>query len=113
MPKKNKYPLYQTEFFEATFPGNLVGKEILDKSARRLGVVKSIKIEYLPWKIFLIVKGINLELPVDISEVENIGSVIQLKTKITAMPEINISDVIKIKKEIKDEIEEILLHSKF
>ncbi|MHA1269612.1 MAG: hypothetical protein ACTSPY_07460 [Candidatus Helarchaeota archaeon] len=106
MPKK-KQPSNQVEFFEPIFPGKLVGKEVLDRESRRLGLVKSIRVEYLPWKISLIVKGLNLELPVDISEVSAIGTVVQLKTRITAMPELGVNEIIRLRNEIKGELKEI------
>ena len=111
--RKKKQPFEQADFYEPIFPGKIIGKEVLDKCSRRLGIVKSLKVEYLPWKISLIIKGKNLELPVDISEVENIGTVIQLKTKITAMPEIDINETINIKNELKEELKEISQYYNF
>jgi hypothetical protein len=108
MPKKNnKTPITQVEFFETIFPGKLCGKEVVDKQSRRIGIIKHIIVEYLPWKVSLIVKGLNIEIPVDIREVENIGTLVQLKTKITALPEINVNDLIRIRDEVKEELKDI------
>ena len=112
LPKK-KQPPYQAEFFESSFPGKLVGKEVLDKDSRRLGVVKSIRVEYLPWQISLIIKGINIEIPVELSEVENIGTVIQLRTKITVAPEISVNEIIRLRDEIKEDLKDIIHDSIF
>ena len=101
---KKRIPQNQVEFYEPIFPGQLAGKEVFDKESRRLGLIKSIRIEYLPWKVSLIIKGLNLEIPVDLSEVSNIGTVVQLKTKITAMPELNVNDVIRLREEIKEDL---------
>ena len=105
---KKKHPSHEVEFFESTFPGKLVGKEVLDKDSRRIGIIKSIRIEHLPWKISLMIKGINLEIPVDLSEVENIGTIVQLKSIITAMPEIDENEMIRLKNEIRYELRKII-----
>ncbi|TFF89414.1 MAG: hypothetical protein EU549_00695 [Promethearchaeota archaeon] len=112
MPRK-KNPMHEAEFFESRFPGKLVGKEVLDKDSRRLGIIKSIRVEYLPWKVSLIVKGINIEIPVELSEIQNIGTVVQLKTKITAMPEINVHDLIRIREDIKEELQDTIFNPIF
>ncbi|MBD3229588.1 MAG: hypothetical protein GF329_15515 [Candidatus Lokiarchaeota archaeon] len=112
MPKK-KRPMHEAEFFESKFPGKLVGKEVLDKNSRRLGLVKSIRLEYFPWKVSLIVKGINIEIPVELSEIENIGTVVQLKTKITAMPEVKVHDLIRLREEIKEELHDTIFNPIF
>ncbi|MHA1229059.1 MAG: hypothetical protein ACTSRP_00335 [Candidatus Helarchaeota archaeon] len=104
---KKKQPLYQVEFYESNFPGKLVGKEVIDKDSRRLGLVKSIRLEYFPWRVSLMVRGINIEIPVELSEVSSIGTVIQLKTKITAMPELGVTDVMRLRNEIKEELKDL------
>ena len=107
MTKKKQQPLNHTDFFEARFPGKLVGKEVLDKDSRRLGIIKAIRVEYLPWNVSLIIKGLNVELPVNFSEVESIGTVVILKTRISVFPEIDINNLITLREEVKEDLKDI------
>ena len=45
----------EAELYELSMPGRLIGKEVLDNRARRIGIVRSIRIALHPTRSELIV----------------------------------------------------------
>ena len=105
-PDKNI--LIESELYELSMPGKIIGKEIFDNRARRIGIVRNIRLSLAPLKVELIVKGLEVEFPIDIQDVETVGSVIQLKTIAKEAEEIDIRDVIRLQKEVWDDIRSYL-----
>ena len=64
-------PSVEAELYELSMPGRLLGKEVLDNRARRIGIVRSIRIALNPTRSELIVKGAEVEFPVDFSKVDD------------------------------------------
>jgi len=76
---KETMPSVEAELYELSMPGRLLGKEVLDNRARRIGIVRSIRIALNPTRSELIVKGAEVEFPVDFSKVDAVGTVVQLE----------------------------------
>ena len=107
MKKNNKKDiLVETDLYELNLPGQFILKEVVDKDSKRIGVVRNIRLKF-PQKVELIVKGIDIELPIDIKNIQKVGTIIQLKTKIKVAEECDISEVVRLRKEIQQEISDI------
>ena len=90
--------------FEPIIPGELLGKEVIDSEARRVGIIRGIKIKYPPLKAMLIIRGKELEIDIPIDYVEQIGkTVVKVKKRID-LDEITAEDVITLTNELKKEI---------
>ena len=90
--------------FEPMIPGELLGKEVIDSDARRVGIVRGIKLKYPPLKAMLIIRGKSLETNVPIESIDQVGkTVIRLKMRID-LEEISAEDVITLLHELKQEI---------
>ncbi|MCD6491134.1 MAG: PRC-barrel domain-containing protein [Candidatus Njordarchaeia archaeon] len=89
--------------FEPIIPGTLIGKEVIDNNARRLGIVKGIRLKYPPLKLFLVVRGKDSEENIPFDSIDKIGTIIKLKTSITK-DEIAIHEVLMILENIRKEI---------
>ncbi len=101
-----KYPSTTTaEVYELQIPGNIVGKEVIDGSARRIGIVRSLRITIPPGKIELQVKGLGVELPIDVANIAAVGNVIQLTKTVKEAEEISIADVQRLRSETWKEIQ--------
>ncbi len=94
----------ETELYELNMPGKLVGREVVDSLARKVGVVRNIKLQFYPFNMFLIVKGIGIEFPISINDVEAISTVIRLKTPAKQSEEIGVEDVLRLRQEIVSEL---------
>ena len=92
------------ELYELTMPGQLIGKEVVDSKARRIGVVRNLRVSIPPIKTEMIVKGLDVEFPVNIENISTVGTVIQLNIAVKEAEEIEIHDILKLRKEIWDEI---------
>jgi sporulation protein YlmC with PRC-barrel domain len=99
----------EAEVYELQMPGNIVGKEVIDGSARRIGIVRSLRIMLPPGKIELQVKGLGVELPVDVSNITAVGNVIQLSNTIKEAEEISITDVQRLREEIWKEVQGLII----
>ena len=109
MSKGDFFPSFtEAELYELTMPGRLIGKEVLDGSARRIGIVRSVRIRLPDLKVELVVKGLEIEFPVDVSNISAVGTVIQLKNVIKEAEEIEIHDVVRLRKEVWEEIKSYL-----
>ena len=94
----------EAELYELNMPGRILGKEVLDSRARRIGIVRSIRIGLNPTRSEMIVKGAEVEFPVDFSKVETVGTIVQLNSVVKDAEEIEIHDVIRLQKEVLDEV---------
>ncbi len=94
----------ETELYELTMPGKLMGREVVDSMARKVGLVRNIKIQFYPLNIILVVKGVGVEFIINIKEVEAIGTVIRLKNPAKQTEEIDVDDVIRLRQEISSEL---------
>ena len=104
MPEK--YPSTTTaEVYELQIPGSIVGKEVIDGSARRIGIVRSLRITIPPGKIELQIKGLGIELPIDVTNIAAVGNVIQLTKTVKEAEEISIADVQRLRSDIWKEIQ--------
>ena len=92
--------LYEIE----NIPGKILGLPVLDKSARIIGIVRNLKLSFLPFKIELIIKGLDVEMPIDGDHIEQIGTVVRLSTKIKTLETIEVEDVSKLRRQLKEEI---------
>jgi sporulation protein YlmC with PRC-barrel domain len=101
-------PSIEAELYELSMPGRLLGKEVLDSRARRIGIVRSIRISLHPTRSELIVKGAEVEFPVDFSSIDAVGTVVQLNTMVKEAEEIEVHDVIRLQKEVLDDIQAYL-----
>jgi sporulation protein YlmC with PRC-barrel domain len=105
---KEAPPSIEAELYELSMPGRLLGKEVLDNRARRIGIVRSIRIALHPTRSELIVKGAEVEFPVDFSKVDAVGTVVQLNSVVKDAEEIEVHDVIRLQKEVLDDIKSYL-----
>jgi sporulation protein YlmC with PRC-barrel domain len=105
---KENMPSIEAELYELKMPGRILGKEVLDNRARRIGIVRSIRIALHPLRSELIVKGAEVEFPVDFSKVETVGTVVQLNSLVKDAEEIEVHDVIRLQKEVLDDIRSYL-----
>jgi sporulation protein YlmC with PRC-barrel domain len=105
---KEPMPSIEAELYELKMPGRLLGKEVLDNRARRIGIVRSIRISLHPIRSELIVKGAEVEFPVDFSKVDAVGTVVQLNSLVKDAEEIEVHDVIRLQKEVFDDIKSCL-----
>ena len=99
----------EVELYELRVPGLLIGKEVIDGHARRIGVVRSVRLKLPELKVQLIVKGLDIEFPVDSEDISAVGNVIQLKTPIREAEPIDIHEVVRLRKEILSEIRSQML----
>ena len=108
MMKKNKDKSYivETDLFELNLPGQFILKEVVDKESKRIGVVRNIRLKFPP-KVELIVKGLDIEIPIDLKDIQKVGSIIQLKTKIKVAEEVDVSEVVRLQKEVEQEMREV------
>ena len=102
----NKKYSVETDLYELNLPGQFILKEVIDKESKRIGVVRNIRLKF-PQKVDLIIRGLDIELPVDLKDVQKVGSIIQLKTKIKVAEECDVSEVVRLRKEIEQEMREI------
>ncbi len=108
MTNKDDMPTIEAELYELSMPGRILGKEVLDSRARRIGIVRSIRISLHPTRSELIVKGAEVEFPVDFSKVDTIGTVVQLNSVVNDAEELEIHDVVRLQKEVLDDIRSYL-----
>ena len=98
----------EAELYELSMPGRLIGKEVLDNRARRIGIVRSIRIALHPSRTVNTVIGPGVEFPVDFSKVDAVGTVVQLNSVVKDAEEIEVHDVIRLQKEVLDDIKSYL-----
>jgi len=108
MSKSSVPSMTEAEVYELQMPGNIIGKEVIDGSARRIGIVRSLRIMLPPGKVELQVKGLGVELPVDVSNIAAVGNVIQLSNTIKEAEEISIADVQRLRNETWSEVQGLI-----
>ena len=106
MCPREKEPILEAELYELNVPGSLVLKEVMDSKAKRIGVVRCVKLSFPP-KVELIIKGLDMEILIDYKSVSKVGTVIQLKTKVPVAEECDTNEIVRIQEEIKGEIREL------
>ncbi len=94
----------EAELYELSIPGRFVGKEVIDGSARRIGIVRSVKIRVNPVKVEMVIKGLGVEFPVDIDNIQNVGNVIQLKNPVREAEDIEVKTVLMLRDELQEEV---------
>jgi len=108
MPKKNEKSKesasMMAELYELSIPGQLIGKEVIDASARKIGVVRNVKLTFPPAKINVIIKGLDVEFQLPMDSISTVGGVVQLKEAIKQAEELEIRDVARLREEIAKEI---------
>lgn len=92
------------ELYELKMPGQFIGKEVIDASARKIGIVRNIKLTFPPPGIEVIIKGLDVEFPLPMESIANIGGVVQLKETVKQAEELEIRDVARLRDEIANEI---------
>jgi len=85
-------------------PGALVGRPVVDVDARMIGIVRSIRLTIPPFRMELMVKGLDVEIPIDVTNVAKVGSVVGLKSAIKTMEAIEIEDVSRLRRQLREEI---------
>ncbi len=101
-------PTIESELYELAVPGNVIGLEVIDSYARKVGVVRSIKIQFFPIKVDLIVKGLGVEFPISAEDVKAINSVVNLKIPVKQADEIKLQDVERLREETFTEIKSLI-----
>ena len=92
------------ELYELVFPGQLIGKAVIDSDARMVGVIRNVRIQVPSSTISLIIKGLDTEFTVKAENIQAIGNVIQLNIDIKHSEPIEVTDVIRLRNEIQEEI---------
>ncbi|MFW9922545.1 MAG: PRC-barrel domain-containing protein [Candidatus Thorarchaeota archaeon] len=112
MPKKNDKTPEATnvmaELYELSIPGQIIGKEVIDASARKIGVVRNVKLTFPPTKVNVIIKGLDVEFQLPFDSISTVGGVVQLKETIKQAEELEIRDVARLREEIANEISSYL-----
>lgn len=93
--------------YELSVPGKILGKEVVDASAKRIGIVRSIRLSLsaLPQiKAEIFIKGLEVEFPVDIENIQAVGDIVQLKTVIKEARGVDVREVMSLRKKILEEI---------
>ena len=95
----------EVTLYELEIPGRILGRLVVDKKGRILGVACAVKLKVPPGTCTLLVRGRQvLEIP--ISDVE-LGPNLRLKAEVSA-PEIDIVQAGEILRELKSEIKLIV-----
>ncbi|MHA2053721.1 MAG: hypothetical protein ACXACP_08180 [Candidatus Hodarchaeales archaeon] len=92
------------ELYELVFPGQLIGKAVIDSEARMVGVIRNIRFQIPSSSVSLIVKGLDTEFNVKADNIQAVGNVVQLNVRIKHTEPIEVNDVIRLRSEIQDEI---------
>ncbi len=97
------------EVVELKFPGELMGKEVIDSNARRIGVVKRILLVMPQMTVRMIVQGKgDQELPISSEDIAKVSGLIQLNKSYEKLEEIDVGEVSKLRVKIFREIQEKL-----
>jgi sporulation protein YlmC with PRC-barrel domain len=103
--KNSKEQSIETELYEMSLPGKMIGKPVIDKAAKMVGIVRSVKIKLPPGEIYLVIKALNLEFLVPSDEVEAVGGVVQLNKGLKELEMIDINDLVKLRNEVREEMD--------
>ena len=106
---KEDMPNTSTELYELQeMPGTLIGRPVVDKHARMVGIVRGVKLLLPSFQIQLVIKGLDVEVPIDVNNVDKVGNVVSLKTDIKSMDPIEIDELLKLRRQLKDELDDKL-----
>ncbi len=101
----------ETELYELSVPGKLIGKEIIDVEARRIGICHSIKIRFgidkkneTKIELVMIIKGLDIEFDIPFQQIEKIGNVIKLKIPARQADELHAKDAVRLQEDLAAEI---------
>jgi len=108
LQKNSKEQVIEAEFYEMSLPGKLIGKPVIDKSAKMVGIVRSVKIKLPPGKMHIVIKALNLEFLVSTEDVEAVGGVVQLNKTLKEIEMIDINDLVKLRNEVREEMDLLL-----
>ena len=103
--KSSKEQVTEAELYEMSLPGKIIGKPVIDKAAKRGGIVRSVKIKLPPGEIYLVIKALNLEFLVPSTEIEAVGGVVQLNKALKELEMIDINDLVKLRDEVREEMD--------
>ncbi len=92
------------ELYELVFPGQLIGKAVIDSEARMVGVIRNVRFQIPSSSVSLIIKGLDTEFNVKADNIQAVGNVVQLNVSIKHTEPIEVNDVIRLRSEIQDEI---------
>nr|MDO8108759.1 hypothetical protein [Candidatus Sigynarchaeota archaeon] len=101
----------ETELYELSVPGKLIGKEIIDVEARRIGICHSIKLRFgtdkkneMKIELFVIIKGLDVEFDIPFTQIDKIGNVIKLKIPARQADELHAKDAVRLQEDLAAEI---------
>jgi hypothetical protein len=77
---------------------------VIDGGARIVGIVRSIRVILPDLRVELVVKGLDVEFPVDVRNVSAVGNVVQLQNTIKDAEVVELHDVARLRKELWEEI---------
>lgn len=98
-------PYIETEAYELSLPGRLIGKAVIDNRQKMIGIVRNIKLRIPPGEIYLIIKGMDVEISVSQEAIAAVGGVVQLSTEINQAEEIQMDHALRLRDELREEIE--------
>jgi hypothetical protein len=104
VPTEDMRSVTEAELYELMMPGRLVGRAVIDGGARIVGIVRSIRIALPGPRIELVVKGLDVEFPVDVRNVSAVGNVIQLQNLLKDAEVVELNDIARLRKELWEEI---------
>ena len=97
-------PQTEAELYELSMPGRLVGRAVIDGAARIVGIVRSIRVSLPELRVELIVKGLDVEFPVNVENVGAVGNVVQLLNTIKDADVVELHDIARLRKELWEEV---------
>ena len=103
---EDKRSLAEAEMYELAMPGRgrLIGRAVIDAGAKIVGIVRSIKIILPEFRAELMVKGLDVEFPVDAKNISTVGNVVQLQNSIKDAEAVELEDIGRLRKELWEEI---------
>jgi len=101
---ENTKPQTEAELYELSMPGRLIGRAVIDGAARIVGIVRSIRVALPELRVELIVKGLDVEFPINVENVSAVGSVVQLQNTIKDAEVVELHDIARLRKELWEEV---------
>jgi len=98
-------PYIETEAYELALPGRLIGKAVIDSRQKMVGIVRNLKIRIPPGDVYLLIKGLDVEVSVPQEAVVAVGGVVQLKRPLNQAEEIDMTHALRLRDELREEIE--------
>ncbi len=104
LPRSLSVELYELSLV----PGKLIGKAVVDANAQVIGVIRSIRVKIPPGEVEFVIKGLDIEFTIEAKDIQTIGGIVQLNRSLNHVDPIDVSDVMHLRSEIKDEIKHFL-----